>query len=334
VRRVIARRWLVATLIALVFAALLARDTGLAEIAQRLRELPPHALLLAALWLALAGFVRALRLRLLLSSAIGVGQAYAFHQIYNVVTAMVPTGLGEAASAWLLRRTLRVPLHLGLVALLVGRFLDLFVLLCLFLAVVLGGATRLASGLEALIPAAAGIALVMLVLGAGHVASRGRLAALLERWATQVRPDGRLRILARRGLRVLAESLHLLPRGGQAALLVLLTLVTQLVSLGALHALLEGAHLELGYAAAIVCFVVYILLRMLPIQGVGGIGTTAAWWALALRALGIAPDESVTVGAVLYVAFTVLLVFLCLTALPLLWLGAPRAHREQPQRPG
>jgi len=315
---VAARRLGAATLVALTFAAVLSRETNFTEIAQRLRDLPPAALVLAYVWLALAGLVRAVRLRVLVAMDVPIRHAYAFHQLYNVVTAVVPTGLGEAASAWLLRRALRVPLHLGLVALLVGRLLDLAVLLCLFLLVVLGGAASITYGGEGLVTAAAVMLTLLLLLAVAHTTGGGRLAQHLERWAVQIHGDTRLRRLLRRGMGLLGESLRVLPHGIQLSSLVALTLATQLLSLAALYVLVRASGLELGYAQAIVCFVVYVLLRMLPLQGVGGIGTTAAWWAIALRTLGVPPAESATVGAVLYVAFMILLVLLCLTSVPLL----------------
>lgn len=321
-RIVTARRLAAATLVALAFALVLGRDTDLTEIARRLRELPPGALLVAYLWLALAGLVRAVRLRRLLATHVPVGRAYAFHQLYNVVTAVVPTGLGEAASAWLLRRALRVPLHLGLVALLVGRLLDLAVLLGLFLLVLLGGAVRITLGGDALVTAAAAMLTVLLLLAVAHATAGARFARRLDAWALQIHSDHPARRLLRRGLSLLGESLRLLPHGMQLWALVVLTLATQLLSLAALHALLGASGLELGYAEAIVCFVVYVLFRMLPLQGVGGIGTTAAWWAIALRALSVPAGEAATVGAVLYVAFTALLVLLCLTSIPLMSRGA------------
>ncbi len=328
---VTARRLAAATLVALAFAALLGRDTDLSEIARRIRELPPRALLLAYAWLAVAGLVRAVRLRLLLATRVPVARAYAFHQLYNVVTAVVPTGLGEAASAWLLRRALRVPLHRGLVALLVGRLLDLAVLLGLFLLVLLAGTARITLGGDALVMTAAAMLTVLLLLAVAHATAGARLARRLDAWALQIHGDHPARRLLRRGLSLLGESLRLLPHGMQLWALVVLTLATQLLSLAALHTLLGASGLELGYAEAIVCFVVYVLFRMLPLQGVGGIGTTAAWWAIALRALGVPAGESATVGAVLYVAFTVLLVLLCLTSLPLMSRGA-RDSTPHPSR--
>ena len=57
---------------------------------------------------------------------------------------------------------------------------------------------------------------------------------------------------------------------------------------------------------------------MLPLQGIAGIGTTAAWWAIALTMLGVPAHEAATVGAVLYVAFYVVMIALCVLCLPLL----------------
>src|SRR5690349_13214491 len=110
--RLVPRRWLVAALVTLLFAALVARETSVAEIGARLRALPLRALVWALLALALAGVPRALRLELLLPGKLTLADAYAFNQVYNVVTASIPSGLGEAAAAWLMRRALAVPLHL------------------------------------------------------------------------------------------------------------------------------------------------------------------------------------------------------------------------------
>lgn len=312
------RQWLVAALATLMFAALLARETSAAEIVARLRALPATALLGALASLALAGVARAVRLQLLLPSRLGLGDAYAFNQIYNVVTATVPTGLGEAASAWLMRRALRVPLHLGLVALFAGRFLDLVVLLALFLALVLGGGVELGSGSGAVVLAAAGLLALLTVVGLVHQLGRSRATALLVRTAERVGAATAVRRVARRALRLLAEALELIPDGRPALVLLVLTLVMQVVSLGALASLLSGAGHALGFAAITACFVTYVLLRMIPFQGIAGIGTTAAWWAIALSMLGVPAREAATLGAVLYVAFYALLLVLCALCLPLL----------------
>jgi hypothetical protein len=316
--------WLWAALFAALFAALLGRETSLAEIVARLRALPASALLGALASLALANVARAVRLRLLLPGRMSLGNAWAFNQLYTVVAATVPTGLGEAAAAWLLRRALRVPLHLGLVALFVGRFLDLIVLLALFLGVLLAGSVRLGDDGGAVVASAAGLLAVLVTLALVHLGGRARVTAWLERVARDLRPDDVVRRALRRVLPLVVDALQMVPHGTAAAQLVLATVVMQVVSLGALGSLLAGSGIAFDFATVLACFVIYILLRMLPVQGLAGIGTTAAWWALALTMLGVPSHDAATVGAVLYVAFYALLLLLGVASLPLLL----RARRD------
>ena len=312
------RRWLIAVLVTLVFAALVGRQTSTAEIARRIATMPPTALLWALLALAVAGVPRALRLRMLLPGKLALSDAYAFNQAYNVITATIPSGLGEAASAWLMRRALAVPLHLGLVALLVTRVLDLIVLLGLFLLVVACGLVPLGDGGGAVIGAAAALLAGLTAVALLHVAGRDHVAARLESFARQITPDAALRRGVRRVLGLGAEALRMMPDGKRGLVLLALTTVMQVLALLALLALLDGAGLRFDLAATLACFVIYVLLRMLPLQGIAGIGTTAAWWAIALTMLAVPAQEAATVGAVLYVAFYVVMIALCVLCLPLL----------------
>ena len=312
------RRWLLAALVTLVFAALVGRETSSAEIVRRLHAMPPAALLWALLALALAGIPRAVRLRMLLPGQLALGEAYAFNQAYNVITATIPSGLGEAASAWLMRRALAVPVHLGLVALFVARFLDLIVLLGLFLLVVACGLVPLGDGGGTVVGAAAALLAGLAGLALVHVVGRDHVAARLESLAREIASDAAPRRAVRRALGLAAEALRLMPDGRRGLVLLGLTTAMQVLALLALLALLHGAGQRLDLAATLACFVIYVLLRMLPLQGIAGIGTTAAWWAIALTMLGVPAHEAATVGAVLYVAFYVVMIALCVLCLPLL----------------
>ncbi len=317
------RRWLLAALVTLVFASLVGRETSTAEIARRLGAMPPTALLWALLALAVAGVPRALRLRMLLPGKLALPDAYSFNQAYNVITATIPSGLGEAASAWLMRRALAVPLHLGLVALLVTRVLDLIVLLALFLLVVACGLVPLGDGGGAVTGAAAALLAGLAAAALVHVAGRDHVAGRLESFVRRLTPGVALRRGVRRALGLGAEALRMMPDGRRGLVLLALTTVMQGLALLALLALLDGAGLRFDLAATLACFVIYVLLRMLPLQGIAGIGTTAAWWAIALTMLGVPAHEAATVGAVLYVAFYVVMIALCVLCLPLL-----RARRD------
>jgi hypothetical protein len=317
-----AARWAVAVAASLVCAALVLRGASPTEIAARLAALPPRAAASAVGWLALSGAFRARRLQKLLPPGPTLRQSYALHQIHNLVTAVAPPGAGELAAAWLIRRVAGLSLPATATALLLGRALDLGALLALFVAVLATRQVELVAGAPALGTAAAALAFGLTALGAAHVAFPERLPGWLDALARRIESSARPRAAVQRALASGAAALRALPRGAGVISLLLLTLATQLTSLRALEVLLDGAGVPATLAYATAAFVVYVLLRLLPVQGIAGVGTSAAWWAVALGLLGVQAEEAAAVGALLYVAFLAILVLLCLTALPLAW-GSP-----------
>jgi len=318
--------WLSAAAASLLSLAILLRSASPHEILARLGELSPRALLVALVWMVLAGVLRGQRLRLLLPGRPSLRTSYAVAQIYLLITASVPVGVGEVVAAWLMRRGIDVPIHEGFAAFLVARVFDVLVLLVLFVAIVGGGFVRLDPRAVQAAWAAAAILAGLVAVGALHLRAPEWLPALLEDRAGRVGGESRGRKALQLVLRSVARGLRRVPHGRAAAVIVLLTLGTQLLSFQALHILLRDAGVPASYASAIFAFAVYVLLRLLPFQGIGGIGTAAAWWAIAVSFLGVPAPDAVAIGAALYVGFYALLVLLCLTGLVLLPRRAAQAR--------
>jgi uncharacterized protein (TIRG00374 family) len=314
-------RWSVAVGVSTLFVVLLVRRAGMRDIADGVARLPLRAMLVAFGWLVLAGWFRAARLRMLLPELPSLGQSYALNQISNLITAAVPAGVGEVASAWVFRRLADVSVERGAIALFVGRALDLAVVVALFLLALASGHVHLGTHAGRPALAATVILLALVAVGWSHVRSPEQLPATLDRFAGKVRADGRVRRVLHVVLRRVSDALRTLPRGRGVLTLLFLTLCTQLAALAALDVLLSAIGVEIGYAGAAAAFLLYALLRMLPVQGVAGVGTHAAWWAISLSLLQVPADAAIAAGAALYVAFMLALVALCATALPLLATG-------------
>jgi uncharacterized protein (TIRG00374 family) len=310
--------WVAAAAASLLSVAILLRSTSPQEILSRLADLSPQALLVALVWMVLAGVLRGQRLRLLLPGRPSLRTSYAVAQIYLLITASVPVGVGEVVAAWLMRRGIDVPIHEGFAAFLVARLFDVLVLLVLFVAIVGGGFVRLDLRVVQAAWVAAAMLAGLVVLGALHLRAPEWLPALLEDRADRVGQESRGRKALQVILRNISQGLRRLPHGRAAGVIVLLTLGIQLLSFQALHILLRAAGVPASYASAIFAFAVYVLLRLLPFQGIGGIGTAAAWWAIAVSFVGVRTSDAVPIGATLYVGFYALLVLLCLTGLVLL----------------
>jgi hypothetical protein len=272
-------------------------------------------------WLALAGVLRVVRLRFLLRGALPLAPGYALVQAYNLVTSTVPPGAGELAAAWMFRRAASVEFKDALQALLVGRVLDVLLLLTMLLAALAAGVPLPGAAPGSLALPAAALLAAILVPALIHLRAPARVPRLLDHLRGAVGDTSPPRRALVHALDVAAAGARSLPTFRAAVPLLLLTTGTQLLAAAALWSFLPGAGVTLGYVASVVAQVLFLLLRLLPVQGIAGVGTNAAWWALALSWLGEPSESAIAAGAVLYVVFYAAIALLALTAAPLLWLG-------------
>lgn len=316
------RRWFAALAASALFVVGLIWLGALDDVPRLLRRLPGSVVVLAFAWLVVAGALRAARLRWMLPTRPALSTAYAINQVYNLGTAVIPTGLGEVFGVWLLGRRLAVPVGSAAAVLLIGRVLDITILLVMFLAAFLAGAVTAGSAQRALVAIAlAAIGIVGLaVTFRSHLAARA--SVLLTRWEQAANAPALLRRLLAAVLRIFDDFAAVALAPQSWFLLVTTTAASQFANLQSLRVLLAGVDQPTDFTGALAIFVVYLFLRVLPVQGLAGVGTHATWWALALVVAGVGRDESLPIGAVLYLAYMVLLVLLCATGAPLLWLGA------------
>lgn len=90
----------------------------------------------------------------------------------------------------------------------------------------------------------------------------------------------------------LSEQWHNLPAW-------LVTLGLRIVMIGAYVSLLDAIGAQVPIVATAVAGGLVALLLVIPVQGVGGLGTTELWWLVAMDALGLGGASGGLVGAVM-----------------------------------
>lgn len=279
------RRWLRVVVPVLVTVALLflvLRAVRPAELGETLREVSPGLCLLAAL--AAFGFIsaRAWRYRLLL----GNGQPGRLRTILAVTLSswgaslILPGPSGDAAFVVLARTRLKAPVAVGAGAAVLSRLLDVSSLLLVALIT-----APLAGVILPRLILVAGAALALLIAAGltGLFWSRPRRA--IVGWLEHLSlPPG------------IHERLHFaieeLGSGSRPALLLLATLAMR-VATGLQYFLLFAA-IDQPLSMVQVWFALSIrtLLLAVPVQGLGGFGTTQLWWTAGLTLLGWPADEA------------------------------------------
>lgn len=269
-------RVLISAAVSVMLLALVLRAIPLHELSQALRHTSLRLFLIAMAAALAFGVSRAWRYRLLLgrAQAGGPGTLLANTLASWGVSLVLPGPSGDAVFVWLARATGGTPLALGAGAVVVARLLDAASLLLIALLTAPLAGVRLP---RAVTLGAAVLAVILLLLLGGLCVARVRrplLAAvlripLLNRLAPFIEP----------AVEHLAEQRG---RTGAAALTIaarLFTAVQYLALFGAIgHPL---AFVQVWFALS-----VRTLLLAIPIQGLGGLGTTQLWWTGALVLLG------------------------------------------------
>ncbi len=263
----------VGTVVAGVLLVLVLHRVSLADVLTDVGHASPPLVVGAALLALGSVAMRAWRYRLLLGrggalpvTAVSVA-AWGAGQI-------LPGPGGDAAFVWLARRDLDVPVMRGAGAALVARLLDLASLVVILLVSANVAGLRIPGALRVLL-VALGVAFLLALLTLFRPRPRRLALTALERLPVVGR-------FAVRGEAVLQEL-----SSGRAVLgLATATLGARLLSAGEYWCLFAALGAHIGFWQVWFALALRTLLFSLPIQGVGGLGTSQLWWTGGLTLAG------------------------------------------------
>jgi hypothetical protein len=231
---------------------------------------------------------------------------------YNVVTATLPGGAGEAASAYVLKRYSQFNLLSAVRILILSRVMDLFALSLLFFI-----ATLRISSFTPYREAAAWLS------GALFLISSFALLRSTEQLVLKL-----MHRLPGQGIfkqRVCAKLTELLVISDEQrkkntfGITLMMSFLMMIMGVITVHLLLRSLGVYFTPLQSVYCYGVYMIFQIVPVHGIAGIGTQAAWWALALKSSGYSAPDAVALGFVLHGSFYVFIFLIALSAL-MVWL--------------
>ncbi|HVA22304.1 MAG TPA: lysylphosphatidylglycerol synthase transmembrane domain-containing protein [Candidatus Micrarchaeia archaeon] len=275
-RVLLGRRWvrvLVATVVAAVLLVLVLHRVSLVDVLHDVRQASPPLVAAAALLAFGSVSMRAWRYRLLLGRG-GALPVTAVSVAAWGAGQVLPGPGGDAAFVWLARRDLGVPVLRAAGAALVARLLDLASLIVILLVSAEAAGLAVPGALRAVV-AALGAAFALTLLGLFHPRPRRLLLGFVERLPVV----GRFAVRGEAVLQELSSPGALLALAGATVGARVFSAVEYWCLFAAL-----GAHL--GFWQVWFALAVRTLLFSLPIQGVGGLGTSQLWWTGGLTLAG------------------------------------------------
>lgn len=270
-------------------------------------------LCISFLFLLLANIARGLRFFTLDHMGNKLSHWIIINKIYNFATATLPGGVGEAVTAYLLKRVSLFNMLSAFRILILSRIMDLAAIsgFLFFIAVLIDGnvyyretsiwisGILLFFAIIAILPSTEDYVLQL----TQKVSAKNRLIRLLHEKLGSLKEINAERVKGNSFWITLFQSL----------------LVTVALAVS-IHFVLLSFGTEFSLIQSFYCSGLLVIFQMVPIQGIAGIGTQPARWAIALKAAGYKSHDAVALGFVLHGTFYLFIALMGFSAI-LLWLA-------------
>lgn len=255
-----------------------------------------------------SNLMRALRFRKLDHTGGKLLQWWNLNAFYNLITATLPGGAGEAATAYVLKRFSMLNILGALRMLLLSRLMDIFAISALFFisALFIGGTAPYRGTVVWISGSMFLVSLVALI-----PASERGVMRLLQKLSS----GSALIIKLREKLSELIYISEEQRTGNALGITLVQSIVMISASVTSTYFVLQSLGLDFTLMQAAYCFGIYAVFQIVPIQGIAGIGTQAAWWALALKASGYKTPDAIALGIILHGTFYMFIALLLLFAI-------------------
>lgn len=215
---------------------------------------------------------------------------------YNFITATLPGGAGEAATAYVLKRYSEFNILGALRILLLSRLLDIFALSALFFvtSILMRSDTHYREAAIWLSGTLLFISLITLMRSSEQFFMR-----FLQNLPRQSRLMKRVGEKLTELIKVSEEQ----RKNNSFGIALFQSVIMWIGAILLMHLVLRSFGIDFTLIQSAYCFGVYAIFQIVPVQGIAGIGTQAAWYALALNAAGYQAKDAIALGFVLHGTF-------------------------------
>ena len=236
---------------------------------------------------------------------------WTINAFYNFITATLPGGAGEAATAYVLKRFSKLNTLGAIRILLLSRLMDLFALSALFFI-----STMLISNVTPYRETAIWISGALFLISSVALLRSSKQFAmrLLKKLPAKNAFIQRISDKLSELVKISEEQ----RRKNTFSITLFQSILMITGGIVSVHLLLRAFGVDFTPVQSAYCYGVYMIFQIIPVQGIAGIGTQAAWWALALKAAGYSAPNAIALGIVLHGAFYAFIAIIGVVSL-LLW---------------
>lgn len=315
---------IIATIISLGLVVLLLSNVSLKNVLTTISEIDVKFLVFGFFLYLFSYYFRSLRFYLLLNKSVGINDLMHIVSVHQLASNILPAKLGEFTYVFLLKNTHKKTIGESTATLTVARLMDILSISILFFFSItmmknLPGfiidALWLISLFDLFI-----IVILLILLFSGR--------KLLEQLRKVTNKYGAAKFkTVEFFLRKSTEAVNSLEKVNKISTIILCFLFSLLIwifNYSMLSILFTAMNIEFSFAKAILAASFMLFASLLPIRGIGGFGTSEAFWTMILVPLGLSFESSVIFGFSYHIILT--LYYLIIGGLGFLFLTRKYGH--------
>ena len=305
------KKAILSIIITVVLVWFLLSQVEVQEIVTSLKDVPPHLVLIGFFFYALSYLFRALRFRVLLQKAIGLGTLFNIVAVHTMWTNLLPFRTGELSYLYLLKKKGGVGSYLtGVPSLVLARVFDLVAISVLFIISFVGVGT-LPEEIRV-----SGVILLFLVFSLLSFALF--LIWKREQFLGRVKYHILKMNLDKLGVveKILGKSGEILDGFNEVkswkslSLVAVFSFAVWILIYLCNYAIILAVGIELNLLHIFFISTFFVLVSLFPVHGWAGFGTTEAVWVLTIVWFGIVKETAIVTGFQLHILgllFTIIL---------------------------
>ena len=263
-----------------------------------LSEVQPLWLVLGLVLYIINYFFRSIRFKILIHSRDipfkDIFQVSCFHSMYNY---LLPARTGEFSYIYYLKRLTHTPITEGLSTLLAARMLDLLVTFLFLPFAIFFLQGRISNGYLQVIVVCASFVIFFSFLVVYFVVRGRKSLRMLDRFLAFLKIAERSIVKKIRGkLGEFHISFETICRKRVYFRAFLLTLCIWFSVYGYFFMIIRSLQVEINFWQVVLILIIMVPTRLLPIQGVGNVGTHEIGWGVAFRIFGFSQGDALLVA--------------------------------------
>lgn len=293
-------------LIALLFSQIKVRD-----IIEILYNINPIYLIAGFILYIISHFLKALRFYVLLNREVKIRDLFSIVCIHTLAVNILPARSGELSYIYLLNKNNNKSIKDGVHTLILSRILDIIAILILFFTLIIL-TKNLPEIIIKSIPYIFFLALLIVLVLLMLIYKLKRVIRSLKKISIHLQLNDRsfLNNIFNK-LDNFAESNFHVDRK-QFIISVIISFWIWIILYSVIYVIIIAMDVDIEFGAFMLATTFYLMISILPVQGIGGFGTFEGGWAISFMAVGVIKEIAISSGFIIHIIFIVYIMILAL----------------------